>query len=189
MRSTPGAWRALCVPTEDRPHEFDPERIIEVLDAHGVEYLIVGGFAAQAHGATRQTFDIDLVPRSTDENFAGLAAALRELGARMRVGGLTDEEASQLPVTVDAITLRSFGSSTWMTDAGPVDVLGELAASGGYQSYDELAGRAVARQVHGVVIRLAALDDIIASKEFAARDKDRAALPELRAIRDRGARP
>jgi hypothetical protein len=172
------------VATDEAPARFDPRRIVEVFDRHAVEYLVVGGFAAQAHGAKRQTFDIDVLPRGTDENLGRLAEALRELGARLRVGGLTDEEARLLPVTVDAVTLRSFGSSTWTTDAGPVDVLGELAASGAYRSYDELADRAVARHVHGVVIRLAALDDIIAGKEFADRDKDRAALPELRAIRD-----
>ena len=44
--------------------------------------------------------------------------------ARLRVGGMTDDEARQLPVQLDAGTFRSFGSSTWMTDAGPIDVLG-----------------------------------------------------------------
>lgn len=108
-----------------------------------------------------------MLPRSTDENYERLAAALVELGARLRVGGLSDAEAQLLPVTVDAMTLRSFGSSTWTTYAGPVDVLGELAASGGYRSYDELSDRAVARQVHGIRIRLASLDDIIATARSA----------------------
>jgi hypothetical protein len=47
---------------------FDPVRILTVLEAHAVEYLLVGGFAAQAHGALRQTRDIDLVPSTTEEN-------------------------------------------------------------------------------------------------------------------------
>jgi hypothetical protein len=169
----------------DEHIRFDPERIIAVFEAHGVEYVIVGGFGAQAHGASRQTFDIDVVPRSSDDNFGRLAAALRELGARLRVGGMSDDEARQLPVTVDAATLRSFGSSTWTTDAGPVDVLGDLAVTGGRRNYDELLRRAVPRRVHGVVIRLAALDDIVASKELANRDKDREALPELRQLQQR----
>jgi hypothetical protein len=173
----------------DEPATFDPERIIAVLDAHAVELVIVGGFGAQAHGARRQTFDIDVVPRNTDENFSRLAAALRELGARLRVGGMSDEEARQLPVIVDAATIRSFGSSTWTTDAGPVDVLGELPTAGGRRSYDELIQRAVPRSVHGLVIHLAALEDIVASKEFANRDKDRDALPELRELQQRQASP
>jgi hypothetical protein len=73
----------------DEPVRFDPERIIAVFDAHRVEYVIVGGFGAQARGASRQTFDIDVVPRSSDDNFSRLAAALRDLGARLRVGGMS----------------------------------------------------------------------------------------------------
>jgi hypothetical protein len=164
---------------------FNPERIIAVLDAHGVECVIVGGFGAQAHGARHQTLDIDVVPRNTQDNFVRLAVALRELGARLRVGGMSDEEARELPLTVDAETLRSFGSSTWTTDSGPVDVLADLPVTGGRRSYDELIQRAVARRVHGVVIHLAALDDIVASKEFANREKDREALPELRRLQQR----
>lgn len=68
--------------------EFDPERILRVLADHGVYRLIVG---AQAHGARRLTLDIEGVPRSTDANLERLAAALRELGARLRVRGLSDE--------------------------------------------------------------------------------------------------
>lgn len=169
----------------DRPPGFEPQRIIVVFDTHGVECVIVGGFGAQAHGARRQTFDIDVVPRNTDDNLNRLAAALRDLGARLRVGGMSDEEARRLPVTVDAATLRSFGSSTWTTDAGPVDVLGDLPVRGGRRSYDELIQRAVPRRAHGVVIRLAALDDIVASKEAADRDKDGDALPELRRLQQR----
>ena len=44
-------------------------------------------------------------------------------GCAPRVGGMTDDEARQLPVIVDAATLRAFGSSTWTTDAGPLDIL------------------------------------------------------------------
>jgi len=57
----------------------------------------------------RQTYDLDLVPQPSQDNYEHLAAALQELNARLRVGGMTDEEARQLPVQVDGRTLRSFG--------------------------------------------------------------------------------
>jgi hypothetical protein len=38
--------------------------------------------------------------------------------------------------------------------------------------------------VHGIVIRLAGLDQIVASKEHVGRPKDREALPVLRRLRD-----
>jgi hypothetical protein len=102
---------------------------------------------------------------------------------------MTDEEARQLPVRVDATTLRSFGSSTWTTDAGAIDVLRELPdRTGRRDTYDELAPRGVVAEVGGFIVHVAALDDIVASKEFARRDKDDEALPELRELQRR-ARP
>jgi Nucleotidyl transferase AbiEii toxin, Type IV TA system len=173
----------MNVPADD--DTFDPDRILATLDAHRVDHVLVGGFAARAHGATRPTADIDCVPDTDAGNYERLAAALRELGARLRVGGMTDAEARQLPIVVDARTLRSFGNSTWMTDAGPLDLLVELRdREGGRHAFAELATRAVPHDVGGVVVRLASLEDIVASKEFANRDKDREALPELERLRD-----
>ncbi len=71
---------------------FDPDRILAALDAHDVDFLLVGGLAARAHGAQRRTADVDCVPRTTDANFERLAAALRSLNARLRVGGMSDGE-------------------------------------------------------------------------------------------------
>lgn len=166
------------MPADDEA--FDPDRILAALDAHRVDYLLVGGLAARAYGAERRTADVDCVPSTTLENLERVAAALRELGARLRVGGMTDEEARQLPITIDAATLVSFGSSTWMTDAGPLDLLVELRDEhGGRHDYHDLRRRSVRYEIGGLVISLASLDDIIASKQFAGRDKDRDGLPEL----------
>lgn len=144
---------------------------------------MVGGFASQLHGARRQTFDIDFVPATTEANDDRLASALREIGARLRVAGLTDEEARRLPVTIDAATLRAFASTTWTTDAGPLDVLRELPVAGGRRTFDELRQRCTDVSVDGIVIHLASLDDIIDSKTHADRPKDREALPELHRLR------
>ena len=141
------------MPTE--PQRFDPERILAALERHGVDYVMVGGFASQLHGARRQTYDIDFVPAATEANDDRLASVLRELGARLRVAGLTDEEARQLPVTIDAATLRAFGSTTRTTDAGPLDVLRELPVNGGRRTFDELIQRTTDVSVDGIVIHLA----------------------------------
>ena len=109
-----------------------------------------------------------------------MAAALVELDGRLRVGGMSDEEARSLPVTIDAETLLNFGSSTWMTDAGPLDLLVEVRdRDGGRRDFVDLSARAVRYEVGDFTVLLASLDDIVASKEFAGRDKDRDALPEL----------
>jgi hypothetical protein len=48
--------------------------------------------------------------------------------------------------------------------------------------YDELIDRANLQDVHGIAVRVAALDDVIASKEWADGPKDREALVELRKL-------
>jgi hypothetical protein len=165
---------------------FDPDRILASLDAHGVEYLLVGGMAARALGAQRRTTDLDCVPNATSDNCERIAAVLRELNGRLRVGGMTDDEARQLPVRIDGRTLEAFGSSTWMTDAGALDLLVELRDQrGGRHAYADLISRAVRYEVGSIVVLLASLDDIVASKEFAAREKDRDGLPELHELQRR----
>ncbi len=159
---------------------LDAERVVEVLDRHGVVYILVGGVAALLHGARRPTLDIDLLPLSDRENLEHLAAALKELSAHLRVGGIADEEARALPVVLDGAALQGMAVSTWRTEAGDLDVLQHLRSSTGDRlPYEQLGPRATEVEVNGVLVRLAALDDIIASKRFADREKDREALPEL----------
>lgn len=95
-----------------------------------MQYLIVGGAAAYPYGAERPTEDADCVVRRERANLDRLAEALRELHARLRFGRLTDTEAPALRVQIDATTLDLAGMSTWMTDAGPFDVLAGLEAVG-----------------------------------------------------------
>ena len=52
---------------------LDSESLVSLLDRHGVAYVLVGGLAAVAHGATRATFDIDIVPRWETQNLDALA--------------------------------------------------------------------------------------------------------------------
>ena len=122
------------------PHDLG--RLIEVLDRYGVEYLMVGGVAAIGYGAERPTEDADCEVRRERANLDRLADALRELHARLRVGGMTDDEARQLPVKVDASMLQGMEITTWMTDAGGFDVLPGLAAEDGHIiPFEELVTR------------------------------------------------
>jgi len=43
------------------PPEPRSRELLAALERHRVQFLVVGGFAAQLHGATRQTTDLDLV--------------------------------------------------------------------------------------------------------------------------------
>jgi hypothetical protein len=123
------------------------------------------------------------LPATSEENLARLAAALRELNAYLRVGGLTDEEAKALPTQLHAGTLARMDISTWRTDAGDLDVLTAIPTlDGGRAFYKQLVQRAEPMEVAGLLVRVAALSDIIDSKTWANRPKDRAALGELREL-------
>jgi len=168
----------MPIPENEFPPQ-DPPALVEALDRHGIDYLLVGGAAAFIYGATRLTEDADCVIRRERANLSRLADAMRELHARLRVGGMTDDEARQLPVKVDASMLQGMEITTWMTDAGGFDIL-----PGHIVPLEELVTRGTAIPYNGVTIRLASLKDIITAKEHADRPKDHEALPELRALRD-----
>jgi hypothetical protein len=154
------------------PDRFDPARILAVLDRHGVQHILVGGLAATLHGSPTVTFDIDLTPEQSRQNLERLAAALTELGA------YTDPDQPMKPPSADdfAYMVASFASPV-----GYIDVFRETQAVGGF---DRLQDRAEEVEVAGLRIRIADLDDIIASKEAADRPKDRAQLPLLYALRE-----
>jgi len=162
----------------------DLKRLTDALARHGVEYLLVGGIASRAYGAQRPTYDVDCLPAPSPENLGRLAAAMRDLHARLRVEGLSDEESALLPVQLSGSTLVRMEISTWCTDAGDFDILTSLPdRNGRHMRYQELVERASELDLDGIVLRVAALDDVIASKEWANRPKDHDALPELRSLR------
>jgi predicted nucleotidyltransferase len=165
---------------------LDLNRLLEVLTRHVVEFVVVGGSAAGFLGASRLTEDADCVVRRERANLDNLASALRELHARLRVARMSDEEAKALPVHVDGVMLETTENSTWTTDAGPFDVLADLKdLEGRSVPYEELLTRSMIVRGDGFSVHVASVDDIIAAKTFANRDKDREALPELFEIQKR----
>lgn len=151
---------------------FQADQLLAVLDRHGVEYVLIGGYAATVHGARRPTQDVDITPAVTQENLSRLTAALRELRAGIRV----DDMPEGLPFDTSAEALRGIRTLNLRTAYGDIDLTFE---PDGTRGFDDLAATATARQVDGMVVRVAALDDIIRSKEAAGRAKDEDALPEL----------
>ena len=125
------------------------------------------------------------MPARDQGNLLRLAAALTELGARLRVAGMTDAESKALHIVIDDVMLSRAQQTTWRTDAGALDVLTEVAHEGGPAGYDELVRRAVSLRLDTFDVQVISLEDLIAAKEAANRDKDHEALPELRLLRDR----
>ena len=104
-----------------------------------------------------------------------MAAALEELGARLRIG----EETVRLPN--DPRLLAQGEIWNLRTVYGDLDILHAPAGGG----YEHLIERAVEVEVgDGVMVLAASMDDIIHSKELANREKDHLTLAELRRFRD-----
>ncbi len=163
------------------PPPLDSVAILEALDRHGVRFVLIGGLAAVAYGSHLVTADVDITPAPDRANLRSLAAALRELDAKLRVPDL--EYPVDFPL--DERTFDQFTTATFRTRHGDLDVvLRPDAPQGRSFTYKQLKERAVTKEAFGMRIHLAALDDIIASKEAAARDRDLAALPMLQRLRD-----
>lgn len=58
----------------------DFREFVELLNAHEVEYLIVGAFAVARYGVVRNTGDIDVWIRQTPDNAARLVQVLAAFG-------------------------------------------------------------------------------------------------------------
>lgn len=161
---------------------LDRAALLGAFGAHGVRFVLVGGLAAQAHGAARATQDADICPEWTIDNLSRLASALTDLGARLKIG---EGSLETLALDIDARTIHGLEIGAWRTSAGDVDVL--LGIPGTSRSelarYEQLAHNAIVIQIDALRIPVASLDDIIRSKEIAGRPKDHAALRELRALR------
>ncbi len=154
---------------------FRPADVLSALHRHRVKYVLIGGLAATLHGSPITTQDADICPERDRENLDRLAAALRELNARIRTEGVDDG----LAFACDAKFFQMMSIANLATDAGDVDVTFEPSGTGGYE---ELVRNAIEIEVDGVVIPTASLEDIIRSKTAANRPKDRAALPVLHEV-------
>lgn len=171
--------------TERQPPRLEPATLLQAFIDRGVEFVAVGGFAALMHGAQRATKDIDLCVAWSIENLERVAAALRDLDARLRIGGYVS-------VPIDVALLRRLEVGTWRTKSGDVDVLLGIPRNARWElvHYEELRERGQMIELGQVRFVVAALDDIIRSKELADRPADREALPELRRLaRERDEKP
>jgi hypothetical protein len=153
----------------------DYPRFFTALCQSGVEFILVGGTAANVHGSARLTQDVDIVYRRSRENIARLAVALDSLHPYLRGA------PPGLPFRWDEETIRRGLNFTLTTDLGPVDALGEIAGGGGY---DALLPHTVEIEAFGQRIRCLHLRKLIEVKRAAGRPKDLEAIAELEALLD-----
>jgi len=155
---------------------FDPERLIRVLNKHRVLFVLIGALAARLHGFPRLTADADIAPASDEPNLVRLAAALRELKAKV----YTESVPEGLVFDCSAATLGRASMWNLVTNAGRLDI---AFVPAGTKGYEDLARDAEQFKAFGVKFLAASLDDIIRSKEAADRPKDRSDVVLLRELK------
>lgn len=164
---------------------LDTERILRTLTKHRVRFVLVGGVAAIVHGFSGSTFDLDAVPDDGTANLNRLGRALLELRAVVYADPTRkDLAADGKPHEADDFGYTAEGlrkAAVWhlTSKAGMIDIARAIDGVGGYRDLSRLK-----REVFGMTIEVATLDDIIASKRAVARPKDLRALPELERLRD-----
>lgn len=165
--------------------DFDPGRMLAALAEARVRFVLIGGMAAILHGDVGVTVDLDVVPQRERANLDRLAGALRTLGARIRAEGAPEG----LAFDCSGAFLRNLAPDAILnltTAAGDLDLTFRPSGTQGYA--DLRRDATLVEAADGVRILVAALADVIRSKEAAGREKDRLALPRLRRLLDRRTR-
>ena len=152
---------------------FEPQRILGLLTARGVDFVLIGGYAAVLHGSPRVTRDLDVCYATDTTNLRALAKVLADLHARP--AGTDDE----LPFVADERTLARVELLTLQTDAGALDL---ITAPAGAPGYERLRSNAARYEIGGFLVKVAEIDDLVLMKAAAGRPKDLADITELEAI-------
>ncbi len=135
--------------------------VMVALDRVGLEALVVGTVAAVLNGAPVMTQDLDLLIRDTPKN-------------REKIGKLSTALQIAAPVEISELSR----SLTLLGGALPIDILFDALPGG--LTFEALRSRSSRVQIGDSAATVAALTDVIASKEAAGRPKDLAQLPILR---------
>ncbi|MBI4867578.1 MAG: hypothetical protein HY816_11555 [Candidatus Wallbacteria bacterium] len=149
-------------------------RILRALAAESVEYVLIGGLAMVAQGSAHVTMDVDVCYDRKPENLERVCLALATLHPRLRGA------PEGLPFCLDARTLGAGLNFTLSTDAGDLDLLGEVAGVGAYQDF---LHDAIEADLYGTIVLIASIDSLILCKQAADRPKDRNHILELLELR------
>lgn len=157
------------MPADRHSEPLDAQRIFDELARHKVDFVLVGGLAAQTHGNTRMTNDVDVIPAPDPENLARLADALHALEARVLNPGHEG-------IGIDASMLPRATIWQFATPHGNIDVLHEAP---GASPYVELRRRALVIALAAARVPVVGLDDLIRMKLARGRPVDRADVAAL----------
>jgi len=147
--------------------------LLQRLADAGVEFVVVGGYAAVLHGSALITNDVDVCAVLSAGNVEKIRAALADLNPIHRI---THRKLSFLEHPAPGQPLVNLYLET---DGGTIDILSSVLGVG---DFGRLKERAVEASIFGRKCAIISLEDLIVAKEAVGREKDLLAVKELRAI-------
>ena len=153
----------------------DFNALLRRLVENEVEFMIVGGAAATAHGSARLTFDLDIVYKRSNTNIARIVNALKPIQPYLRGA------PPGLPFDWSVETIEKGLNFTLVTTQGALDLLGEIVGGGGYE---QLLPETIQVEIAGVECLCLGLERLIKVKRAAGRPKDLEVVAELEQILD-----
>lgn len=146
---------------EHNPHFSE---LLRTLNEHGVEFLVVGGYAVMKYAEPSFTKDLDLWIRNSPANAERVYAALRAFGA---------------PLEADEVTVADFASDdlTYQIGRAPlrVDILTRIDGV----IFDEAWSRRTPGRLAGIDVHFIGLEDLMRNKKAAGRWRDVQHLKDL----------
>ena len=153
---------------------FNPKRLFAVLEQQKVEYILIGGLSAVLRGCSIATLDTDILVKRDLENLDRLATALNSMNS-LFAGSFNAPAARPEPKIWDGGDFYYWGrTASAITEYGKLDMIFEAIGIG---TYEDVLEHSEIWEIYEMPIRLASLNDVIASKEAADRPEVRAALP------------
>ena len=156
----------------------DFNRLLHRLADSGLEFVIIGGFAAITHGSSLMTRDLDICVLLTNDTVEKLRSILGDWHPRHR---MTPQKLSFLEVPKTGPIQNLYLE----TDFGIVDILSNVLGLG---DFTRVRSAAEAFAIGGRTYQVISLEDLITAKEAVGREKDLLAVKELRAIAAKRAR-
>ncbi len=154
---------------------MDLARLFGALQKGQVEFILIGGVAARAHGSARVTQDVDICYARSDTNLDRLVRALRPLKPYLRGA------PPGLPFDWSSKTLRAGLNFTLTTTAGDIDLFGEVLGGG---AYEELESHTITADIYGKPTRILDIPWLIRTKRAAGRPRDLEVIAELEALEE-----
>ena len=159
---------------------LDIAELLRRLDRAGVEHVLIGGLAVNAHGVIRATKDVDICPSPDSANLQRLASLLQELGVRQL--GVDEEGFEQREMPFDptnAAELAQGGNFRLETSLGVLDVMQWVPGIEADHAYETLARDALEADAFGVKLRVCSLPALRQMKRAAGRPRDLQDLADL----------